>query len=146
LPAFLRGVHTKILIVDDNLLLASLLQIMLEDEGYEACCAGDGLEGYAAYLFFRPEVVVTDLHMPRANGLEMMERIRRLNPGVKAIYMSGDLLPYRSLLEEEARRYPVSILSKPFSKDDLLGLLAGCGNGGTEGVPPASVERFRTAG
>jgi hypothetical protein len=60
--------------------------------------------------------------------------------------MSGDLLPYRSLLEEEARRYPVSILSKPFSKDDLLGLLAGCGNGGTEGVPPASVERFRTAG
>jgi CheY-like chemotaxis protein len=135
----LRGKNTKVLIVDDNLLLASLLQIMLEDEGYETRCAGDGQEGYAGYLFFRPDVVITDL------GLELMNRIRRQNPGVKTIYMSGDLRPYSALLEEEASMHPVSILSKPFSKEDLLNLLAEFANGGKEDFPLASPEPLRTA-
>jgi CheY-like chemotaxis protein len=139
------GGSTKVLIVDDNLLLASLLQIMLEDEGYETRCAGDGQEGYAGYLFFRPDVVITDLHMPRANGLELMQRIRRLNPGVKAIYMSGDLSPFSALLQEEASRYSANILSKPFSKEDLLNLLAEPATGGKEGLPLASPEPRRMA-
>ena len=118
---------------------------MLEDEGYETRCAGDGQEGYAGYLFFRPDVVITDLHMPRANGLELMKKIRRLNPGVKTIYMSGDLFPFSALLQEEVSRYPVSILSKPFSKEDLLNLLAEFGNGGKGKCPPASPEPRRAA-
>ena len=133
------------MIVDDNLLLATLLQIMLQDEGYEIRCAGDGQEGYAGYLFFRPDVVITDLHMPRENGLELMHKIRRQNPGVKTIYMSGDLRPYSALLEKEASLYPVSILSKPFSKEDLLTLLEEFANGGKEGFPLASPEPLRTA-
>ena len=133
------------MIVDDNLLLVSLLQIMLEDEGYEIRCAGDGQEGYADYLLFQPDVVITDLYMPRANGLELMNRIRRQNPEVKTIYMSGDLRPYSALLEEEASMYPVSILRKPFSKEDLLNLLAEFANRGKEGFPLASPEPLRTA-
>ena len=122
--------------------VASLLQIMLDGEGYETRSAGDGQEGLAGYLSFRPDVVITDLHMPRANGLELMDKIRRQNPGVKTIYMSGDLRPYSALLEEEASRYPVSILSKPFSKEDLLNLLAEFANGGKEGFlsPPPNSE------
>jgi CheY-like chemotaxis protein len=133
------------LIVDDNLLLASLLQIMLEDEGYETRCAGDGQEGYAGYLFFRPDIVITDLQMPRANGIELIKNIRRLNPGVKTIYMSGDLPSFGVSLQEEASRYPVSILSKPFSKEDLLNLLAELANRGKEGFPLASPEPRRIA-
>jgi CheY-like chemotaxis protein len=139
------GGNTKVLIVDDNLLLASLLQIMLEDEGYQTRCAGDGQEGYAAYLFFRPDVVITDLHMPRANGLELMQKIRRLNPGIKAIYMSGDLPSFSTLLQEEASRYSVNILSKPFAKEDLLNYLAVLATGGKEGLPLASPEARRMA-
>jgi CheY-like chemotaxis protein len=139
------GRNTKILIVDDNLLLASLLQIMLEDEGYETRCAGDGQEGYAGYLFFRPDVVITDLHMPRANGLELMQKIRRLNPGIKTIYMSGDLPSFSALLQEETSRYSVNILPKPFSKEDLLSLLAEFATGGKEGFRPASPEPRRMA-
>ena len=118
---------------------------MLEDEGYETRCAGDGQEGYAGYLFFRPEVVITDLHMPRANGLELMKKIRRLNPGVRTIYMSGDLSPFSALLQEEVSGYPVSILSKPFSKEDLLNLLAEFATGGKGKFPPASPEPRRAA-
>lgn len=106
---------------------------MLEDEGYEAGYAGDGLDGYASFLRFRPEVVIADLHMPGANGIEMMNNIRRQDPGVKAIYMSGDMLPFIPFLNEEMSRYPVKLLRKPFSREELLNLLAEFVSGGKEG-------------
>jgi len=106
--------------------------MMLEDEGYEALCAGDGLDGYASYLRFRPEVVITDLHMPGANGIELMNNIRKQDPGVKTIYMSGDMPRFFPLLYEEKRKYPVRLLRKPFSREELLNLLTEFVNGGKE--------------
>ncbi len=137
--------NTKVLVVDDNILLASLLRMMLEDEGYEARSAGDGLDGYTSYLLFRPDVVITDLHMPYANGIELMENIRKQNPGVKTIYMSGDMHPFSLLLNEEKSKYPVSLLPKPFSKEELLNLLAEFGNGVKEGALLDSPEPRRMA-
>jgi CheY-like chemotaxis protein len=134
------------LVVDDNLLLASLLQMILEDEGYEAQCAGDGLAAYANYLLFRPEVVITDLHMPKANGIELMKNIRKQNPGVKTIYMSADMRPFSPLLDEEKSRYPVSLLPKPFSKEELLNLLAKFMDGGEGRVLLDSPESQSLAG
>lgn len=107
--------------------------MMLENENYEARSAGDGIEGYTRYLLFRPEVVITDLHMPGAGGVEMIRNIRKQDPWVKVIYMSGDLLSFLSVLDEEKRKYPVLILPKPFSREDLLNRLAELGNGGNHG-------------
>ena len=114
----------RILIVDDNQELAFTLQLMLEDEGYEIRSAKDGQDGYWAYLEFKPDLVITDIQMPGENGLELMGHIRALNPRVRTIYMSGDLNSYLSPLEEEKKRYPVSLLEKPFSKVELMGLLS----------------------
>ena len=116
--------NTKILIVDDNQDLASLLQMMLQDEGYEVKLAKDGWDGYMTYLLFRPDLVITDIQMPMKNGLELMEIIRMHNPKARAIYMSGDLSRFWTLLEEEKKRYRVSFLEKPFSKDELMRLLS----------------------
>lgn len=134
------------MVVDDNLLLASLLKVILEDEGYEAQFAGNGLEGYANYLLFRPEVVITDLHMPKGNGMELIKNIRKQDPGVKTIYMSGDMRPFFPLLDEEKNRYPVSLLPKPFSKEELLNLLARFVNREREGGLPESSETRSMAG
>jgi CheY-like chemotaxis protein len=120
--------------------------MILEDEGHEAQLAGNGLEGYANYLLFRPEVVITDLHMPKANGMELMRNIRKQDPGVKTIYMSGDMRPFSSLLDEEKNRYPVSLLPKPFSKEELLNLLAKFMDGGEERVLLDSPESQTMAG
>jgi CheY-like chemotaxis protein len=133
------------LVVDDNLLLASLLQMILEDEGYEARFAGDGLDGYASYLRFRPEVVITDLHMPGGNGIELMNNIRKQDPRVKTIYMSGDMLQFIPFLNEEKSRYPVRLLRKPFSREELLNLLAGFVSGGKEESLLASSQPRRMA-
>jgi len=113
------------LVVDDNYELASIIQEMLEAEGYEIMSAGDGRDGYLTYLLFRPDVVITDLQMPGENGLKLMERIRAHDPEVRTIYMSGDLSRFGSLLEKEKTSYRISLLEKPFSREKLMGLLGG---------------------
>ena len=109
----------KILIVDDNHLLAATIQELLEDDGLEVMSAKDGVDGYSAYLLFKPDIVNTDIQMPRKNGLEMMEHIRIHEPMIRTIYMSGDIDPYRLFLKEEKKRYPVIFLEKPFSLESL---------------------------
>ncbi len=104
----------KILVVDDNAFFAATIQIILEREGLEVMYARDGIDGYAAYLRFRPDLVITDIQMPGRNGLEMMEDIRRHDPGIKTIYMSGNLHSYRPFLQKEQEKYPVSFFEKPF--------------------------------
>ncbi|MHB9097042.1 MAG: response regulator [Syntrophales bacterium] len=109
----------KVLVVDDNRILASIIQEVLEDDGLEVRSANDGIDGYLAYLHFKPDVVITDIQMPRENGLEMMGHIRAHDPMIKTIYMSADIDPYRPLLTEEKRKYPVSFFEKPFSIESL---------------------------
>ena len=113
----------KVLVVDDNLVLASIIQEMLEEDGLEVRSAHDGVDGYLAYLLFKPDVVITDIQMPRENGLEMMGHIRAHDPMIKTIYMSADIDPYRPLLTEEKRKYPVSFFEKPFSIESLKRLV-----------------------
>jgi len=120
----LRVERTKILVVDDNNNLASIIQMMLEDEGHQVRSAKDGSEGYLIYLLFKPDLVLTDIQMPEKNGLELMTHIRMHNPMVRTIYMSADLGRFRCQLEEERRKYPVNLLEKPFSKVELMRLLS----------------------
>ena len=114
----------KVLIVDDNQEIASIVQTILEDEGFEIRTAMDGEEGFQVFLEFDPDIIITDIQMPRESGIELMTHIRRFNPLVKNIYMSGDLRSFWPLLEEEREKYSVSLLEKPFSRDELMGLVS----------------------
>jgi DNA-binding NtrC family response regulator len=109
----------KVLVVDDNRLLANVIQEILEDDGIEVRSAKDGIDGYSAYLLFKPDIVITDIQMPRENGLEMMGHIRTHDPMIKTIYMSGDIDHYRPYLTEEKEKYQVSFFEKPFSMELL---------------------------
>ena len=110
----------KILIVDDNQSLATVICSMLELKGYEVSSAFNGLEGYSEYFQFQPDLVITDIQMPGENGFELINHIREQDPSVKTIYMSGNLDQFNSLLEEEKKRFPINVLSKPFFMDDLI--------------------------
>ena len=110
----------KVLVVDDNRLLADTIQETLEIDGLDVRSAHDGLDGYSAYLLFKPDIVITDIQMPRKTGPEMMKNIRIHDPKVKTIYMSGDLRSFEPLLIEEKKRYPVSYFEKPFSLESLM--------------------------
>lgn len=104
----------KVLVVDDNRFLTSIIQEILEEDGCEVMTANDGINGYSTYLRFEPDLVITDIQMPGKNGLEMMALIRTHDPMIETIYMSGDISSFRASLMEEEKKYPVTFFEKPF--------------------------------
>ena len=129
----------KVLIVDDNVYLNHLLQIMLGEEGYEVETARYAQEGYSAYLLKRPDMILTDIHMPGGSGLEMMKQIRRHDPAIRAIYMSGDWARLQSAMEEEKPKSFVKSLRKPFFQKELMKVLSECLSPGRTEVPQESL-------
>lgn len=114
----------KILVVDDDNSFLCVLQAILEAEGHEVCTASDGSYGYSRFLVNRPDLILTDIHMPVMDGIEMMQNIRNVDPAARAIYMSAELDRYRLRLEEERQKHRVILLGKPFSKGDLVALVS----------------------
>ena len=115
-----RGNFIKVLIVDDYPSIINILRYILEDEGFEVMSAANGQAGFITALFFKPDLVITDLNMPGQNGLEMMKVIRSFNPMVETIYMSGDFDSLEVYMQKEKDRFGVGILKKPFSREELF--------------------------
>lgn len=77
MPDHSRGTQRKrILIVDDESHIRRLLATRLEAEGFEVREAGDGEEGLTVISDYAPDLVLLDLMMPGASGLEVLSRIR----------------------------------------------------------------------
>ncbi|MBI4490210.1 MAG: response regulator [Deltaproteobacteria bacterium] len=120
----MNGQKKKVLVVEDSKGLAFIMQMVLQAGGFDVRTANDGWDGFFTYLAFNPDLVITDIDMPRENGVEMIKRIRVQNPEVRTIYMSGELSWFWPLLEEEKKRCGVSFLKKPFSRIELLRAVA----------------------
>lgn len=110
----------KILVVDDDVNLAFLLQQRLESEGFEVENANSVTAGYLTYRSFKPDLVLTDISMGDESGFDLMHRIRKDAPRIKTIYMTGDLSRHLSALEQERNQHHAMFLSKPFSERNLL--------------------------
>lgn len=68
---------TKILIVDDDTVLAHLYKSAFENEGFEVDIATDGEEGLAKAKADRPSFILSDIMMPRVDGLEMLKNLKK---------------------------------------------------------------------
>lgn len=74
----------NVLVVDDEPDKRTLLKIALQTAGYEVCTANDGEEGLAAVESFQPDLIITDVMMPKMDGYELARRVRA-NPQTKFI-------------------------------------------------------------
>ena len=79
----------KILVIDDDPSILTMLKRMLEKEGYEVDTAFNGSEGLEKIESFPPDLLVTDIVMPEKEGLELIFYLRKNNPGLKIIAISG---------------------------------------------------------
>ena len=79
----------RVLVVEDDQRLRSVLVQVLADWGYEAEMASDGIEALEKIHSFHPLVVISDLRMPRMDGLQLLNAIRETTPGVNFILVSG---------------------------------------------------------
>lgn len=66
----------KILVIEDDEVMRELLRMTLQQNGYEVTTAEDGVRGYDAALFLKPDLIVTDIQMPGADGIHVVRRVR----------------------------------------------------------------------
>jgi PAS domain S-box-containing protein len=119
----------RVLVADDNRDAATTLTRMLERLGYETLSAHDGLEAFELASAFRPDVLLLDLGMPRASGLEVAHRIRLQPWGQQTVLVA---ITGWGQAEDKQRTGAAGFdhhLVKPVSPQDLATLLASFGSG-----------------
>jgi CheY-like chemotaxis protein len=65
-----------ILVIEDDDVMRELMQLSLLRSGYEVTVAEDGVRGYDTALFLKPDLIVTDIQMPGADGIHVVRRVR----------------------------------------------------------------------
>lgn len=128
-----KTMHTKrILLVDDEPHIVRLMKLQLEREGYVVDTAGHGEQALEQLQQCMPDVLITDIQMPRMNGKELCERILRDQPNPRMLMM---IATSRTEIEhrEWSRAYPqVTFLEKPISLRKLIDRLKDHFAGATE--------------
>jgi len=109
----------KIVLAEDNSILALLLKYKLEKEGYTLLMAKDGKEAIELIELHNPEIILTDIMMPFVSGLEVISYVRnKLN-------LTTPIIVFSSSGQEEMVLNAFNIgatdfMSKPFSPNELI--------------------------
>ena len=114
-----------ILCVDDDAEILEVLKEFLTRQGFHVVTASNGVEAMFQVQRCLPKVVILDLFMPRLGGLGALDRIRRLDPGIAIVLMSG--VPAALEIVTEAGVEVAGVLTKPLNLDELLGTLVRAG-------------------
>jgi len=107
----------KCLLVDDSESMLNLLSMFMEHLGFDPVTAHDGDEGLSAVKEHRPQLVVSDIHMPNRNGLLLLQDIRNLNPELPVILITG-YMNYKSDMNSISVE-PDAFMEKPFTLEQL---------------------------
>jgi DNA-binding NtrC family response regulator len=113
----------KILVVDDDKHVRGFLKDFLNVKGFDLRTASDGEEGLKVYHQFRPDLVVTDIFMPRKSGFQLVAELRAEDPDVRVIFITGCLHePHiAKQVETELSEHPeYQALPKPFDLNAML--------------------------
>ena len=81
----------KILVVDDEIIIRDLLEDFLSRKGYDVYTASDGSGGIAKVKEIKPHIVLLDILMPGMDGIDTLKEIRRIDPRVGVIMITGVL-------------------------------------------------------
>jgi CheY-like chemotaxis protein len=96
----------KILIVDDVDTIARVYARFLEREGYEVRIAFNGEEALKEWERFQPDLIISDIRMPRMSGFELAKEIRGKNPKQKIILMTGYADEAEVLEQQKSHGFP----------------------------------------
>ncbi|GMQ28417.1 response regulator transcription factor [Algoriphagus confluentis] len=108
----------KILIIEDDLLISSLVQFRLKKDGYDTHLVKDGNEGIDAIDSVNPDLIITDVMMPFRSGIELIHHAKKFSPKTPIIVLSS--LGDEENVVLEAFNLGVSdFISKPFNPNEL---------------------------
>ena len=130
----------RILVVEDEASIRQLTASVLTRSGYQVEATEDGAAAWNSLQLSNYDLLVTDNHMPKVTGLELLKKVRAARMALPVIMATG------SLPDEEFARHPwlqpAATLQKPFTVEELLGtvqavLRAATGNHAQLGPSPA---------
>ncbi len=109
--------NAKVLIIDDDASQRRLIEFWLQEEGYTAITATDGMGGLRAFEQHAPVLVITDIRMPGMSGLDLLSRIKAANPDTAVILITA--FGTVSDAVEAMRLGATDYVLKPLHADDL---------------------------
>ncbi|MDE1890803.1 MAG: response regulator, partial [Planctomycetota bacterium] len=119
LPAYLNGTE-MILLAEDEEEVRNLTKSLLEEAGYKVIAAVDGYDTINKFMENKDNInlLLLDVIMPKKNGREAYEEIRKIRPDIKALFMSGysESVIHQNTIIKEGLHF----ISKPFSQTMLL--------------------------
>jgi CheY-like chemotaxis protein len=111
----------QVLVVDDDPTIRTCVSLLLESAGYDVAEAEDGIEALLFISKNTPDVVVSDLNMPRMSGFDLLSEVQRRFPQIVTIAMSG---AYRNSAELPAEARAHGFYAKGAPASNLVATLA----------------------
>jgi len=108
----------KILVAEDNKEVRNLISMVLTENGYTVITAEDGLEAIRIFSEQSVDMVILDVIMPKMNGKEVLESLKKQQPSLKALFMSG--YTYDIIQEKGISQEGVDLILKPLKPDEML--------------------------
>lgn len=115
----------RVLIVDDEQVIADTLARIFEINGYEASVAYTGSSAVESARSLRPDLIISDVIMPDMNGIEAAIHIRDFLPSCKILLFSGQAATADLLENARAQGHDFEILAKPVHPSELLAKVRG---------------------
>ena len=112
---------TRVLVVEDDRDIARLVELALEQRGFEVCCAYDGPSGLTAAKEFAPTVVILDIMLPKMDGVGVLKKLRESGNRVPVIMLTA-----RDTTADKVHSLDLGAddyLTKPFDLEELLARL-----------------------
>ena len=111
----------RILIVDDEHVIADTLSVIFGKGGFDARVAYSTEDALLRAREFSPEILLCDINMPGRDGLELIQELLREQPNCRVMVLTGSVPSMRRVRENtRSFAHPLPILVKPCQPDDLL--------------------------
>lgn len=107
----------KILIVDDDEVIRSLLENFCKFSGYEPILASDGKQALDLVISDCPDIIITDIHMPFMNGFQLLRAVKRMYPELPIIFITA-FAHFRRFYADKTARAD-AFFEKPFSLEAI---------------------------
>lgn len=114
------GIKPRVLIADDERIIADTLGMILSQNGFEAATVYGGQKAVEAARVFRPDVFLADVVMPGMSGIEAAIQISSIIPGCRVVLLSGQAATADLLRDARVRGHEFEILLKPVHPSQLL--------------------------
>jgi two-component system, OmpR family, response regulator len=116
-----KGARPRVLVVDAEPAICSMLSLALSGHGFEVATAGDGIEAVQALRQQPGGFAVALLSVRGADGPKTLAALRQVDPGLKAVFMTGDMDP--NLVPQLLAQGASAVIAKPFNLRELAALL-----------------------